>query len=81
MLIKTIEETIPTPNRTNEDQGLMYVARSFDINRPGTRPDKLKGGIIGGSVVEGSFSVGDKILIAPGRRIKEGNKILSLIHI
>jgi translation initiation factor 2 subunit 3 len=26
-------------------------------------------------VVEGSFSVGDKILIAPGRRIKEGNKI------
>ena len=75
MLIKTIEETIPTPVRSEEDTGLMYVARSFDINRPGTRPKKLKGGIIGGSVVEGSFSIGDKILIAPGRRIKEGNKI------
>jgi translation initiation factor 2 subunit 3 len=75
MLIKAIEETIPTPVRSEEDTGLMYVARSFDINRPGTRPKKLKGGIIGGSVVEGSFSIGDKILIAPGRRIKEGNKI------
>ena len=75
MLIKAIEETIPTPVRSEEEKGLMYVARSFDINRPGTRPEKLKGGIIGGSVVEGSFSIGDKILIAPGRRIKEGNKI------
>jgi translation initiation factor 2 subunit 3 len=75
ILIKAIEETIPTPTRSEEEKGLMYVARSFDINRPGTRPKKLKGGIIGGSVVEGSFSIGDKILIAPGRRIKEGNKI------
>jgi translation initiation factor 2 subunit 3 len=75
ILIKAIQDTIPTPERSVDDKGLMYVARSFDINRPGTRPNKLKGGIIGGSVVEGSFSVGDKILIAPGRRIKEGNKI------
>ena len=52
----------------------MYVARSFDINRPGSRPEKLRGGIIGGSVVKGQFSVGDDILIAPGRRIQEGSK-------
>jgi len=75
ILIKAIEETIPTPKRSKEESGLKYVARSFDVNRPGTRPNKLKGGIIGGSIVEGSFSIGDKILIAPGRRIKEGNKI------
>ena len=36
--------------------------------------NELSGGIIGGSIVEGSFSVGDKIMIAPGRRIKDGNK-------
>ena len=35
----------------------MYVARSFDVNRPGSRPNKLRGGIIGGSIVEGSFGV------------------------
>lgn len=74
ILIQAIEETIPTPEHGKKEKALMYVARSFDINRPGTRPAKLRGGIIGGSVVKGEFSVGDSILIAPGRRIKEGNK-------
>jgi len=73
-LIKTIEKTIPTPDRSEDSGGLMYVARSFDVNRPGSRPSELKGGVIGGSIVEGSFKVGDSILIAPGRRIKEGSK-------
>lgn len=73
VLIEAIEETIPTPDRTEDDGGLMYVARSFDVNRPGSRPSEIKGGVIGGSIVEGSFNVGDNILIAPGRRIQEGN--------
>ena len=75
VLIETIESTIPTPDRSKDEGGLMYVARSFDVNRPGSRPSGLRGGVIGGSIVEGSFSVGDNILIAPGRRTQEGNKI------
>ena len=43
-LIEAIEVTIPTPERSEKEHGLMYVARSFDINRPGSRPAKLKGG-------------------------------------
>ena len=74
VLIEAIEETIPTPDRAEEDGGLMYVARSFDVNRPGSRPSGLRGGVIGGSIVEGSFSIGDSILIAPGRRVNEGSK-------
>ena len=74
ILIQAIEDIIPTPDHGKEKEALMYVARSFDINRPGSRPEKLRGGIIGGSVVKGQFSVGDDILIAPGRRIQEGNK-------
>ena len=74
ILIDAIEDTIPTPDLREKEDGLMYVARSFDINRPGTRPSKLKGGIIGGSVVSGNFSEGDAIVIAPGRKITEGNK-------
>ena len=74
MLIRAIEDTIPSPVNDSDEKGLMYVARSFDVNRPGLRPSKLKGGIVGGSIVEGSFSVGDSILIAPGRRIVEGSK-------
>ena len=74
ILIDAIEDTIPTPDLREKENGLMYVARSFDINRPGTRPAKLQGGIIGGSVVSGKFKKGDEILIAPGRKIAEGNK-------
>ncbi len=75
ILIQAIEDIIPTPDHGKEKEALMYVARSFDINRPGSRPENLRGGIIGGSVVKGQFSVGDDILIAPGRRIQEGSKI------
>ena len=74
VLIQAIEDVMPTPERSGDESGLMYVARSFDVNRPGTRPEGLAGGIIGGSIVEGSFNVGDSILIAPGRRIQSGGK-------
>ena len=70
ILIQAIEDVIPTPDRSSDETGLMYVARSFDTNRPGSRPAELRGGIIGGSIVEGSFSIGDPILIAPGRRVQ-----------
>ena len=74
ILIDAIENIIPTPDLREKENGLMYAARSFDINRPGTRPSKLRGGIIGGSVVSGNFSEGDEIVIAPGRKITDGNK-------
>ena len=44
ILIETIEKTIPTPDRTEDESGLMYVARSFDVNRPGSRPTEIRGG-------------------------------------
>ena len=74
VLIQAIEATIPTPDRSKDKRSIMHVARSFDINRPGTRPTKLRGGVIGGSIVEGEFSEGDEIIIGPGRKIEKGNK-------
>ena len=74
VLIEAIEATIPTPDRSNDKRSIMHVARSFDINRPGTRPAKLRGGVIGGSIVEGEFAKGDEIVIGPGRKIEKGNK-------
>ena len=74
ILIQAIESTIPTPDRSEDKRAIMHVARSFDINRPGTRPSKLRGGVIGGSIVEGTFEVGDEIIIGPGRRIEKGSK-------
>ena len=40
--------------------------RSFDPNKPGTKIENIQGGIIGGSIISGSFRVGDKIEINPG---------------
>jgi len=74
ILIDAIEKTIPTPDRSSDKRSIMHVARSFDINRPGTRPTKLRGGVIGGSIVEGTFELGDEIIIGPGRKIEQGNK-------
>ncbi len=75
ILIQAIEATIPTPDRSQDKRAIMHVARSFDINRPGTRPTKLRGGVIGGSIVEGEFQKDDEILIGPGRKIEKGNKV------
>lgn len=75
VLIMAIEEYIPTPKRNKNKPPLMYTARSFDVNKPGTKPDNLKGGVIGGSLKQGVLHVGDKIEIRPGRRIEEKGKI------
>jgi translation initiation factor 2 subunit 3 len=65
-LIQAIEETIPTPPRDLAKPPLLYVARSFDINRPGTRPTDLRGAVLGGSLVQGHLRVGEEIEIRPG---------------
>ncbi len=69
VLIQHIERVIPTPERDLSLDPLLYIARSFDINKPGTTPEKLKGGVIGGSVVRGRFKIGDEIEIKPGIEI------------
>ena len=45
ILLQAIEEYIPTPKRDESKPARMYVARSFDINKPGTSPKDLKGGL------------------------------------
>ncbi len=74
-LLQMIEEIIPTPERNEDADPLMFVARSFDINKPGSTPDKIVGGVLGGAVAEGKFSVGDRIEIRPGRKFEKENKI------
>jgi len=61
----------------------MYTARSFDINKPGARPNDLHGGVIGGSLIQGVFKKGEEIEIRPGRYIEvEGRqKVMSLRNI
>ena len=37
ILLKEIQETIPTPKRSKSLDPIMFIARSFDINKPGTK--------------------------------------------
>ena len=70
-IIEAIEEFIPTPERDPSKEPLMFVARSFDINKPGTEILKLTGGVLGGALKQGIFNTGMKIEIGPGRLIQE----------
>ena len=74
VLLHEIEERIPTPKRDLAAPTRMYVLRSFEVNKPGTEIDDLVGGVIGGSIVQGLFRVGDQIEIKPGIAIQEGGK-------
>ena len=65
-LIEAIEKTIPTPKHDPALPARMYVARSFDVNKPGAEIAKLKGGVLGGSLIQGTLKVGDEIEMLPG---------------
>jgi translation initiation factor 2 subunit 3 len=65
-LIEAIETNIKTPKRLKDVPPIMHALRSFDINKPGAPIKQVKGGILGGALVQGEFSVGDEIEIRPG---------------
>ena len=65
-LIEAIQTNIKTPERSKNSEPLMHVLRSFDINKPGLPIDEVKGGVIGGSLIQGDFETGDEIEIRPG---------------
>lgn len=75
-LIRIIEETFKTPHRDLKKDPMMFVARSFDINKPGTKIDTLVGGVLGGALKQGVIKEGDEIEIRPGlRREREGKTV------
>ena len=76
VIIQASEERIPTPRRDIKKPPRMYVLRSFDINKPGTSLEKLAGGVIGGSILQGTFKSGDEIEIRPGIRVEKQGKTI-----
>jgi len=76
MLIEAIIKNIPTPKRDLNKEPIMFCARSFDVNKPGTKVKDLVGGVIGGSLKQGQLNVGDEIEIRPGIKAEEHNKVI-----
>ncbi|UCE91543.1 MAG: translation initiation factor IF-2 subunit gamma [Methanobacteriota archaeon] len=75
MLIMAVERVIPTPDYPEGKPVRMYVARSFDVNAPGTKLEQLRGGVIGGSLIQGSIKIGDEVEIRPGRKVESGRGV------
>lgn len=74
-LAMAIEKVIPTPERDLASPPLMFLARSFEVNKPGTPPEELRGGVVGGSLIRGILRVGDEVEIKPGIRVEKGSKV------
>ncbi len=74
VLIMEIENRIKTAEVDEEKPPKAFVARSFDVNSPGVSPEKIVGGVLGGSLVQGKLNVGDEIEISPGREVEAGGQ-------
>ncbi len=73
-LLQALQENMPTPERKESDEPLMLVARSFDVNRPGTDYKSIVGGVLGGALKRGSLKVGDEVELRPGRIAEKHGK-------
>ncbi len=74
---KLLEELckIEIPKRDTEMDPIFLIARSFDINKPGTGIENLKGGVLGGVLKKGKLKINDEIEIKPGLIKKSKNQI------
>ncbi|MBT3405230.1 translation initiation factor IF-2 subunit gamma [archaeon] len=73
-ILETLNK-IKIPERELNTEPIFIVARSFDINRPGTIIKKLNGGVLGGILKKGKLKVGDQIEIKPGLSQKKSNQL------
>ena len=75
LLVQAMEEYLPTPERDPKKAPRMVIIRSFDVNVPGTAIEELAGGVLGGSIIHGSFEVGDEVEIRPGLPTRDRNRL------
>jgi translation initiation factor 2 subunit 3 len=72
IIVKKMEEIIPTPELDEDSDFMFNVARSFDVNKPGSEIDDLTGGVVGGSIISGNVSLEDEVEIRPGYKNENG---------
>jgi len=75
-ILDYIVNYIEEPKRDLNKKAQMVIIRSFDINKPGTKVEKLQGGVIGGSLISGILRKGDIVEIRPGVIEKRNNEMI-----
>jgi translation initiation factor 2 subunit 3 len=73
--IKDLLMDIEIQDRDDKSDAEFLIARSFDINRPGTEISKLHGGVLAGVLKKGKLKIGDEIEIKPGIIEKKANQV------
>ncbi len=73
---KILEEIckLEIPERDISSPPVFLVARSFDINKPGTKIKDIHGGVLGGILKRGELKIGEEIEIKPGLSTKKANQ-------
>lgn len=66
VLCEYITKKIPIPLRDFTSPPRMIVIRSFDVNKPGCEVAELKGGVAGGSILQGVLRLGMEVEVRPG---------------
>jgi len=66
VICEYIVNKIPIPLRDFTSSPRLIVIRSFDVNKPGSEVDDLKGGVAGGSILRGVLQSGQEIEVRPG---------------
>lgn len=67
---------LPLQSRDVNSKPAFLIARTFDINKPGTKVENLHGGVLGGTLKKGKLKIGDIIEIKPGIEIKKHNQTI-----
>lgn len=62
---------VPVPTRDFSSDPKLIVIRSFDVNKPGAEVNDLKGGVAGGSILNGVLKLGQEIEVRPGLVTKD----------
>ena len=75
-LEKILEELckIEIKRSPKDKKPIFLIARSFDINKPGSKIENLHGGVLGGALKSGELKVGDIIEIKPGYFYEKHNQ-------
>lgn len=81
VLCELLTKKIPVPQRDFTSPPQMIVIRSFDVNRPGSEVDDIKGGVAGGSILQGVLRLGQEVEIRPGIVTKDAAGAIKCIPI
>ncbi len=77
-LVYALLSTIKKQEDKSSEPLIMRVVRSFDVNKPGIDISKIKGGVLGGAIVQGTLSKNQEVYLYPGIKEPLKIKVLSL---